>query len=89
MFERLGRRRKKTDNGNANRKLSKFLERRLLAHVKVMVAKRGKKFCGVNPAYSSQDAELIAKKLRLDTHTTSAYILAYRYIKSMNTHQRL
>jgi len=51
VFERLGRRRKKTDNGNANRKLSKFPKRQLLAHVKVMVAKGGKKFCGVNPAY--------------------------------------
>lgn len=90
VFERLGKRRKKkTNNRNANRKLSKFPKRQLLTHAKVMVAKRGKKFCGVNPAYSSQDAELIAKKLRLDTHTTSAYILAYRYIKSTNTHQRL
>ncbi|RLE80786.1 MAG: hypothetical protein DRJ51_05170 [Thermoprotei archaeon] len=86
VFEKLGRRRrKKTSNRNINRKLSKFPKKQLLTHAKVMVAKRGKKFCEENPAFSSQDAELIAKKLRLDTHTTSAYILAYRYLKSINT----
>jgi len=86
VFEKLGKiKRKKTSNNrNVNRKLSKFSKKQLLAHAKVMVAKRGKKFCEVNPAFSSQDAELITKKLRLDTHTVSAYILAYRALKSIN-----
>jgi len=90
VFEKLGRmRRKKTSNRNINRKLSKFPKKQFLTHAKVMVTKRGKKFCEVNPAFSSQDAELIARKLRLDTHTTSAYILAYRYSKSINAYQCL
>ena len=87
VFEKLGKiKRKKTSNKNINRKLSKFSKKQLLTHAKVMVAKRGKKFCEVNPAFSSQDAELIARKLRLDTHTVSAYILAYRALKSINVY---
>ena len=53
------------------------------------MVKGGRKYCEVNPAFSLQDAELIAKKLRLDVHTASARILAYRYLKSTNDHQHL
>ena len=87
VFEKLGKvKRKRTSNKNVNRKLSKFPKRQLLTHAKIMVVKRGKKFYEVNPAFSSQDAELIAKKLRLDMHTASAYILAYRALKSINVY---
>ncbi|MCD6510425.1 MAG: hypothetical protein J7L11_08590 [Thermoprotei archaeon] len=56
---------------------------------RISMVKGGRKYCEVNPAFSLQDAELIAKKLRLDVHTASARILAYRYLKSTNDHQHL
>ena len=33
-----------------------------------------------NPAYTSRLAELLARDLSLDKHTTSAYILALEYL---------
>ena len=34
----------------------------------------------VNPSYTSKLAEVIAKDMGLDKHTTSAYILALEYL---------
>jgi len=51
------------------------------------MVKGGRKYCEVNPAFSLQDAELIAKKLRLDVHTASARILAYNPRITINTYK--
>jgi len=80
-FEKLGNiKRKKTRNKNANRKISRFPYRTLLTHAKIMVKKRNGVFATVSPAYTSIDAIPLSRKLGLDIHTTSAYLLALRYL---------
>ena len=85
VFEKLDNiKAKKTRSKNVNRKITLFPYRTLLIHAKTMVKKRNGVFAMVSPAYASIDAAPLAKKLGLDIHTTSAYLLALRYLKSMN-----
>ena len=48
--------------------------------MRVLVPRYGGRLHFVNPAYTSVDAIPLAKKLGLDIHTTSAYLLAFRYL---------
>ena len=81
VFEKLANvKRKKTIDKNANRKIARFSYRILLNHAKTMVKKRRGIFVQVNPAYASIDAIPLSKRLGLDVHTTSAYLLALRYL---------
>ncbi len=65
---------------NVNRKVARFPYRTLLRHAKTMVKKRDGVFVTVSPAYTSIDAIPLSRKLGLDVHTTSAYLLALRYL---------
>ena len=84
VAEKLNRPRTKTRSKSANRRIAKFAVREYIEHLKVLVQKYGGKLHFINPAYASIDAAPLAKKLGLDIHTTSAYLLALRYLKSMN-----
>jgi len=81
VFERLNNiKAEKTRSRSTNRKITQFSYRTLLTHAKVMVKKRNGVFTVVSPAYASIDAIPLSKKLGLDVHTTSAYLLALRYL---------
>jgi len=83
VFEKLENiKKKKGRNKNANRKISRFSYRMLLTHAKTMVKKRGGTFITISPTYASVDAIPLSKRLGLDIHTTSAYLLVIRYLKS-------
>ena len=86
LFEDLDRINKKRfiSNPKANRKISKFAKRELLHHGITMALKRGFKVFLVNPAYTSKIAKQIHKKLGLDVHCSSAYVLAQKFINSYN-----
>ena len=92
VFEKLNNiKAKKTRNKNANRKISRFPYRTLLIHTKTMVKKRGGVFATISPAYTSIDAIPLSKKLGLDIHTASAYLLAMRHLNlqnSINTYEK-
>ena len=64
----------------ARGKVGGFPFKGLLQHAEIMVKKRNGKFITINPAWLSIDAVPLSRKLGLDTHTTSAYLLALRYI---------
>ena len=90
VFEKIDNvKSKKTRSKNVNRKISRFSYRTLLTHAETMVKKRGGVFITTSPAYTSVDAIPLSKKLGLDIHTTSAYLLVIRHLKSTNTHQYL
>ncbi len=82
LFEDLDRikRRKYTKNRTANRKITRFPKKRLLEHAIIMALKYGFKIYLVNPAYTSKLGEKLRRKLGLDRHTASAYILALKYL---------
>mgnify|MGYP000073554727 CR=1 FL=1 len=65
---------------SASRKVTRFAYAELLQHAKVMVKKRNGIFIQMNPAYTSVDAIPLSRKLGLDVHTTSVYLLALRYL---------
>jgi IS605 OrfB family transposase len=65
----------------ANRKIQKFAKRELLQYGTTMALKRGFKVFLVNPSNTSKIANQIRKTLGLDVHTTSAYILAQKFMK--------
>jgi len=81
IFERIRKiPKKKMMTKSASRKISKFAYAELLKHAEIMVKKRNGIFIQVNPAYTSVDAVPLSRKLGLDIHTTSAYLLAVRYL---------
>jgi len=84
-LERIKRRKgrtTKTKSKKANRKISKFAKRELLHYGVTMALKRGFKVYLVNPANTSNIAKQICKKLGLDVHCTSAYVLAQKFVNS-------
>lgn len=83
LFEdlnRIKRRNNRTNNRNVNRKVNQFPKRELLEHGILMAMKYGFKIYLVNPEYTSKLAEKINRCFGLDRHTTSAYILAVKYL---------
>jgi len=80
VAERLIKPKTKTFSKSANRKIAKFALREYIEHLRVLVPRYGGRLHFVNPAYTSVDAIPLAKKLGLDIHTTSAYLLAFRYL---------
>ena len=84
LFEdlnRIKRKKVKTKSKKANRKIQKFAKRELLQYGTTMALKRGFKVFLVNPSNTSKIANQIRKTLGLDVHTTSAYILAQKFMK--------
>jgi len=75
----------KLHNRVARSKVGRFPFKDLLQHAKIMVKKRNGKFITINPAWLSIDTIPLSRKLGLDTHTTSAYLLAIRYIRNRRT----
>ncbi|MEM1796823.1 MAG: hypothetical protein QXM97_03705 [Zestosphaera sp.] len=88
VFEDLGRikRREFTGSPTANRKISRFAKRQLLAHVVVMSLKYGLKPALVDPRGTSSSHEhyFIMEKYGLDRHTASAYLIALKYLRDEN-----
>jgi len=86
LFEDLDRIKKRqfTNNPKANRKISKFAKRELLHYGVTMTLKRGFKVFLVNPTNTSKIAKQIHRKLGLDIHCSSAYVLAQRFINFYN-----
>ncbi len=82
LFENLDRIKKRrfTKSRKANRKISKFAKRGLLHYGITMALKRGFKVYLVNPANTSKVAKRIRRTLGLDVHSTSAYVLAQKFI---------
>ena len=72
--------RRYTKNATANRKIARWTKREASQMFILKALRYGLKPFFVNPAYTSKLAELIAKDLGLDKHTTSAYILALEYL---------
>jgi len=89
IAEKLAKPRSKTHSKTANRKITRFALRQYINHLKTLIPRYNGKLHLINPAYSSIDAIPLAKKLGLDIHTTSAYLLVIRYLKSINAYQRL
>ena len=85
VVERLSKPRGKAKSKSGRRKQSKFAVREYLQQMQVLVPKVGGKLHKLNPAYVSIDAIPLSKKLGLDIHTTSAYLLAIRYIRNRRT----
>jgi len=78
IVEKLEKPKTKMRNKAANRKISKFTIREYLNQMEILIRKVGGKLIKVNPAYTSIDAIPISKKLGLDIHTASAYLIALR-----------
>ena len=57
-------------------KQTKFIVREFLQQMRVLVPRVGSELHRLNPAYISIDAISLSKKLGLDIHTTSLYLLA-------------
>jgi len=57
----------------------------LLGRAKIRAKKRNGEFITINPAYISIDTIPLSKKLGLNIHSTSDYLLAIRYIRSRRT----
>jgi len=85
VVEKLKKPKPKGSKG-AKRKISKFALKEYVKHMKTLVPRYGGKLHFVNPAYASVDAIPLSRKLGLDVHTTSAYLIALRYLKSTNAH---
>jgi len=86
IFERIRKiPKKKMRTRSTSRKVSKFAYAELLRHAEIMVEKRNGIFIQINPAYASIDAIPLSRKLGLDVHTTSAYLLALRYLSLRTT----
>ncbi|RLF24006.1 MAG: transposase, partial [Thermoprotei archaeon] len=87
VFEKIRKiPKKKMKTKSASRKVSRFAYAELLQHAKVMVRKKKGKFVQVNPAFTSVDAIPLSRKLGLDIHVSSAYLLAIRCLKSINAY---
>ena len=80
VAEKLSKPKTKTRSKSANRKIAKFALREYIGHLKVLVPRYSGRLHFINPAYTSIDAIPLSRKLGLDVHTTSAYLLALRYL---------
>ena len=87
VIEKLEKPKKKTKSRKANRKISRFALREYLNQMRILVEKVGGKLIEVNPAYTSIDAVPIARKLGLDRHTASAYLIALRGLFFLKNHK--
>jgi len=88
-FENLDviKKKKFTKNKKANRKISKFAKREILTHAVIRALRYGFRILFVNPKGSSKEARKIHKKLGLDIHTASAYIIAIRGLKILKENE--
>ncbi len=66
-------------NSNYNRRVSIF-KSSIIEEFTLHAPEYGLGIFFVNPAYTSKLAELVAKDMGLDRHTTSAYIIALEYL---------
>ena len=86
VFEDLTRIRYKrfTSNPYANRKITKFPKKQILAHGVVKALKQGFTVILINPRGTSNSLahKQVMREKRLDKHMASAYIIAYRGFKS-------
>jgi len=89
VAEKLAKPGSKKYSKTANRKISKFALRQYLNNLETLIPRYNGKLHLMNPAYSSVDAIPLAKKLGLDRHTASAYLLAIRYLNFINAYQYL
>ncbi len=82
VFENLFviKRRKRTKSHTANRKISRFAKRQLLRHGMIMAMKYGFRVLLVDPrgTTDSEEHDVTMRRLGLDTHTASAYLVALR-----------
>ena len=69
-----------TKNGTVNRKIARWTKHEASQMFILKALRYGMKPVFANPSYTSKLAELIAKDMGLDRHTTSAYILALEYL---------
>ncbi len=88
-LDRIKRKKVKNRDKNANRKITRFPKRKLLQHAITMALKYGFKVYLVNPSYTSKLAEKYKYRLGLDKHTTSAYMLALKYLSPKTFHTLL
>ena len=86
VVEKLEKPRTKTGSKTANRKINKFSLREYLNHMKTLIPRYSGRIHLINPSYTSVDAIPLSRKLGLDIHTTYAYLLVIRYLKSTNTY---
>jgi len=87
VVERLEKPKTKTKSKSANRKITKFAVREYLEQMRILVEKVGGKIIEVDPAYTSIDAIPLAKKLGIDRHTASAYLIALRGLMLLKNHK--
>jgi len=89
VFEDLDKikRRRFTSSPTANRKITRFAKKQLLTHAVVMSLRYGLKPALVDPrgTMSSPVHSAVMKKHGLDRHTTSAYLIALRYLQDEKT----
>ena len=69
----------KRKNNTWNRRVSLFITS-IIERISWHTPQYGLKTYYANPAYTSKLAEVVARELGLDRHTTSAYILALEYL---------
>ncbi|MBC7113095.1 MAG: hypothetical protein H5T34_03625 [Candidatus Methanomethyliales bacterium] len=89
IIERLSKPKTKTASKVANRKIANFALHEYVEHMRTLIPRYSGRLHVVGSIYASMDAIPLSKKLGLDIHTTSAYLLAIRSLKSVNGHQCL
>ncbi len=79
-----------TSNPYANRKISKFAKKQVLIHGVIDALKLGFTIILVNPrgTSSSLTHKQIMKGRGLDRHMASAYMIAYRGLKAIKSHEK-
>jgi len=87
VVERLEKTGTKTKSKTVNRKIAKFALREYLNQMEILVEKVGGRLIEVDPAYTSIDAMPLAKKLGIDRHTASAYLIALRGLILLKNHK--
>ena len=89
VIEILKRTKTKTMSKTANRKISKFALREYLNQMRILAKKIDGTLIEVDPAYTSIDAIPLAKKLGIDRHTASAYLIALRGLMLLKNHKNI
>ena len=87
IVEKLEKPKTKTRSKKTNRKISRFTLREYLNQMEILVKKVDGKLIKVNPAFTSIDAIPLARKLGLDRHTASAYLIALRGLFFLKNHK--
>jgi len=77
-----------SSNPSVNRKISRFPKRKLLERVALYLAKHGFHVYFVNPAYTSKAGMVISKRLGVDKHKGSSYVIAYRGLKVIKNNEK-